>query len=153
MKRVILATFLTIAAAVLWGQSNDLLDRFLESDEADVATTLMLVAQASGDLPLDAAPRDGYAWGTEQEFGKYLKDVAFDDPISLGLFYLALFKTFDVEGGLMFNTVGSPRYAAMEAGYLGYVEPSRLYYTRSMEPYEVLTGITYVTDALEGGTM
>ncbi len=153
MRKVVFAAIFVIISTALWGQSNDLLDRFLEVEEADVATSLLLIAQASGELPLEAVPQDGFFWGAEQNFGKYLKNLTPEDPISLGLFYLALFKAFDIKGGLMYNALGTPRYAAMEAGYLGYVEPSRLYYTRAMAPYEVLTGITYVTDALEGGTL
>ncbi len=55
--------------------------------------------------------------------------------------------------GGMYSATGAPRYAALEAGFLGYVEPSSLYPTRSMHPYEVLTGITYVTEDAAGGEM
>ena len=152
MKKVLIAFVLVLLTAGLWGQSNELLDRFLDADTADVATTLMLVGQAAGELPMDAVPDDGYAWAEgRREFGKHVAKTSPDDPVSLGLFYLALLQSFDVKGGLMYSAVGSPRYAALEAGYLGYVEPSGLYPTRSMAPYEVLTGIGYVLEKFEGG--
>jgi len=153
MKKIVFAAVLVILSASLWGQSNELLDRFLEMDNADVATTMLLIAQASGNLPLDTSPDDGYAWALEQKFAKHVKKTAPDDPISLGLFYLALFKSFHITGGFLSENAGNPRYAALEAGYKGYVEPSNLYTTRSMPPYEVLTGITYVTESNMGGEM
>lgn len=153
MKKIVFAAALIVLSISLWGQSNELLDQFLEKDAADVATSLLLIAQASGNLPLDTVPEDGYAWGLEQKFAKYVEKTAPEDSISLGLFYLALFKSFEIKGGGMFNAVGSPRYAALEAGFKGYVEPSTLYTTRSMPPYEVLTGITYVTEERMGGAM
>ena len=153
MKKIILMTALILFVSALWGQSNDLLDQFLEAEEADTATTLLLVAQAAGELPLDALPAAGYAWGQEQDFGKHVIKKQPEDPVSLGLFYLALLKSFDVQGGIWFKIVGNPRYAAMEAGYMGYVEPSRIYHTRSMPPYEVLTSITYILEDREGGRL
>lgn len=153
MKKVFLIATLIILTTGLWGQSNELLDRFLNRDEADVATAMLLIAQASGSLSLDAGPDEGYAWGIEQEFGKYVSRTGPEDPISLGLFYLALFQSWGVEGGLANKAAKYPRYAALEAGFLGYVEPSSLYYTRSVPPYEVLTGITYVSEDYNGGEM
>lgn len=150
MKKIVLIAALIFLAAGLWGQSNELLDRFLDRDEADVATTMLLIGQVSGSLPLDTDVDAGYAWAVEQEFGKYVSEAAPDDPVSLGLFYLALFQSFGVEGGLMYNAAHTPRYAALEAAHLGYVEPSSIYHTRSVPPYEVLTGITYVTEDAAG---
>lgn len=153
MKKIVLITALVILTTGLWGQSNELLDRFLDREEADVATTMLLIAQSSGSLSLDAGPDEGYAWGIEQDFGKYVEKRAPDEPVSLGLFYLALFKSWGVEGGLANKAAKYPRYAALEAAYLGYVEPSSLYYTRSVPPYEVLTGINYVSEDNQGGVM
>jgi hypothetical protein len=150
MKKIVLIAALTFLAAGIWSQSNELLDRFLDREEADVATTMLLIAQVSGSLPLDAGIDAGYAWGLEQDFGKHVSKVAPEDSVSLGLFYLALFQSFEVKGGLMYNAAHTPRYAALEAAHLGYVEPSSIYHTRSVPPYEVLTGITYVTEDAAG---
>jgi len=151
MKKIVFATVLIVLSISLWGQSNELLDQFLERDHADVATSLLLIAQASGNLPMDTNPRDGYQWALEQKFGKHVKKFSPDDSITLGLYYLALFKSFHIRGGGMFNVAGTPRYAALEAEFKGYVEPSSVYTDRLMPPYEVLTGITYVTDETTGG--
>ena len=145
MKKIVFAVMLIVLSVSLWGQSNELLDEFLGRDTADAATTLLLIAQASGNLSMDASGNDGYNWALEQKFGKHVKKISPEDPITLGLFYLALFKTFHIKGGNLFNITVSPRYAALEAGHKGYVEPTTLYTNRSMPPYEVLTGITYVT--------
>ncbi len=153
MKKVIIVAALAILAMGLWGQSNEMLDSFLATDAADTATSLLLVAQAAGQLPLDADSAAGYAWGLEQVFAKHVEKMDPGEPVTLGLFYLALLKTFDVKGGIWFKTAGTPRYAANEAGYMGYVEPSRLYHTRSMPPYEVLTGITYILEDRERGQL
>ncbi len=153
MKKVIFILVLALFAGCLWGQSNEMLDSFLELETAETATSLMLIAQSVGALPVDAQPSDGYAWALEQDFAKYVEKTSPDEPISLGLFYLALLKSYKVRGGLMFHALGTPRYAAQEAGFMGYVQPSDMYYTRSMAPYEVLTGITYVMDDAEGGKL
>ena len=151
MKKIVFAVLLTVLSVSLWGQSNELLDQFLERDTADAATTLLLIAQVSGNLPMDSSGNEGYDWALKQKFGKQVKKISPEDPISLGLFYLVLFKSFHIKGGNMFNITVSPRYAALLAGYKGYVEPSSLYTNRSMPPYEVLTGITYVTEESTGG--
>jgi len=152
MKRILLLLILTVSASFLWGQSNELLDSFLSKEKADVATTMLLVAQSAGLLPHDASPQDGYSWAISEKFGKHVKKFKADEPVTLGLFYLALFKTWNVKGGLMYSMTGAPRYAAKEAGFLGYVEPSELYPNRTVPPYEVLTGISYVSaDFAEGG--
>jgi|GEM_PF-2386391 len=151
MKKIVFAAVLLVLSISIWGQSNELLDQFLGRDTADVETTLLLIAQASGQLPLDTLPEDGYAWALEQKFGRHVRKLSPEDPITLGLYYLVLFKSFHVKGGGMFNTFGTPRYAALEAGFKGFVEPSSLYTDRTMPPYEVLTGITYVTEETAGG--
>ena len=147
MKTVVLmVTIAIVVTASLMGQSNEMIDAFLEDDKADVATSMVLIAQSLGELPMDASPMDGYQWAKAQSFGVHVAKKTPDDPVSLGLFYLALFKMSDIKGGFMFNLFGTPRYAANEAAYLGYVDPSTLYHTRSLLPYEVLTGITYIQE-------
>lgn len=149
MKSLAVFIVMALAAAGLWGQSNEMLDSFLEAEKADVAMSMLFVAQVTGELPLEATPAEGFFWGSAQEFGRHVTAKSPTDPIGLGLFYLVLLKTFDVKGGFMFNVFGTPRYAAHEAAYFGYVDPSRLYHTRFLLPYEVLTGITYVQESKE----
>lgn len=145
-KIVILTILLAIFTVTLSGQSNEMIDSFLSAETADMATSLLFIAQAAGDLPVDTNLQEGYSWGTKQDFGKHIAKKASDDPISLGVFYLALLKTFNIRGGFLFNWFETPRYATNEAVYRGYVDPSRQFYTRTMEPYEVLTAITYLQD-------
>ncbi len=128
------------------GQSNDLLDNFLNAEKADIGTSMLIIAQAAGELDPVATPVDGYQWATRQGFGRFMKNRNSNDPVTLGVFYLALFHSLKVKSGTMFGLYRIPRYAVMGAKYLGYVDPSRAYYTRQMLPYEVLTGITYVQD-------
>ncbi len=152
MKRLVTVLTFLAAASVLWGQSNAFLDRFLEKETADTATSLLLVAQAVGALPENARSEDGYNWALEQEaFARYVEKKAPDEPVSLGLCYLALLKSFGVRGGLWFECIGTPRQAAQEANYLGYLESGTLYYTRKMAPAEVLSAISYVSEDFEGG--
>jgi len=145
MKKFIFIFVMLLIASVSWAQTNDLLDGFLERETADVATALLLVAQASGEITLDTTGNAGYEWAVKQSFGKYVEKVMPEDDIGLGLFYLALFNTFDVKGGNRKSPVKNPRYAAFEAEFLGYAEPSRVFTDRAMPPYEVLTAISYVT--------
>ncbi|PIE04517.1 MAG: hypothetical protein CSA76_03835 [Spirochaetales bacterium] len=151
MKKLTVILLLSGFSAVLWGQSNVFLDSFLEKDSADTGTSLLLLAQSLEELPLDAAPEDGYNWALEQDFAKYVETKSVDEPISLGLYYLALLKSYGVKGGLWFNWIGTPRQAVNEAAYMGYLDPSSLFYTRTMTPEEVLSAISYISADNYGG--
>ncbi len=145
--RIVAVNFIFVFVAFgVSGQSNDLLDNFLDAEKADIGTSMLIIAQAAGELEPTATPFDGYQWAARQGFGRFMKSRNSSDPITLGVFYLALFHSLKVKTGTMFGLYRIPRYAVMGAKYLGYVDPSRAYYTRQMLPYEVLTGITYVQD-------
>ncbi|MCG8453181.1 MAG: hypothetical protein MI717_08375 [Spirochaetales bacterium] len=144
MKKVLSAFLFIAISSSVFGQSNTLIDSFLELENADVGTTLLLIAQSAGVLDEKASAQDAYDWALEESFGKHIQRLNPEEGISLGLFYLVLFETYQIKGGLMYRVTRHPRYAALEAGYLGYVEPSGLFATRRIRPYEVLTGIGYV---------
>ncbi len=142
MKNFFLLTLIFTGLCGAWGQSNRILDEFLNQEYADTATAMMLVAQASGQLPLEAEPQKGYQWAAEQEFGKWFRANSPETPVSLGQFYLALLSAQEFTGGLLFRSVRTPRLAVQEASFMGLIEPSNIYYTRFMPPYEVLTAIS-----------
>ncbi|MBI9100603.1 MAG: hypothetical protein JEY91_19165 [Spirochaetaceae bacterium] len=147
--RILLFLFLfTIGSSAVWSQSNDMLDSFLDRKSADIATSLLLVGQASGALPDNATIEQAYLWAGEQRFGKKILKLKQDIPIPMGLFYLILFESFNVKGGIWYTILHTPRQAALEAAYKGYIDSSTLYYNREMPPYEVLTSLTIIQ---EGG--
>ena len=149
MKSIVMLSVLIFAASSISGQSNALLDSFLDAEKADIGTSMLIVAQATGRLSSSATPADGYDWAAKQSFGRFMKKRKQTDPITLGVFYLALFQALNVKSNSMLDLFKVPRYAAMDAKYWGYVDPSRAYYTRHMLPYEVLTGITYIQEDIE----
>jgi hypothetical protein len=54
---------------------------------------------------------DGLYFGYERE-----------DPVNLGEFSLMVMESFDIPGGLMYNLLPSPRYAARELAFRNIVQ-------------------------------
>ncbi|MDA3809478.1 MAG: hypothetical protein PF518_04010 [Spirochaetaceae bacterium] len=148
MRILLLFSLLVLNNFAIWCQSNDLIDTFLGQKNADVATSLLLVGQASGALMENATIDQAYLWAGEERFGKKVLKLEQDAPIPMGLFYLIMFESFNVKGGIWYTILHSPRQAALEAAYKGYIDSSTLYYNRKMTPYEVLTSLTIIQ---EGG--
>ena len=142
MKRILPFVLFAAVAAVGWSQSNELLDDFLAKDTADAGTSLLLVAQAAGSLADGASAQDAMAWAAARPYGKHVAGLTADDPVSLGVFYAALFDAYGIRISAWTKSVRSPRRAAAAAEYLNYVSIGSLYYTRAMDPGEVLTAIT-----------
>ncbi len=122
-------------------QSNAQMDAFISLDTADAAGSLLLVGQATGALPEDAAPADAMIWASEQKWGKKLHSLDANEAMTTGLFHLALFESFGIKGGWGYTLSKSPRTAALEAGYKGFVS-GRPYVNHKMTPDEVLYSLS-----------
>jgi hypothetical protein len=147
MKKVVTLWVFLLFSAALWGQSNELLDDFLNRETADVATSVLLVGQALGVLSPANTPAEGYDWAVEQKpWGRRVKRRNPDDPMTLGVYYLVLMQAFGVEGGGNYRAYHTPRYAAMEAGFRGWVDPGRVYTDRRLTPTEVITALSTVME-------
>jgi hypothetical protein len=146
-KSIIFLLFLTLTILALPAQSNAVMDQFLSREEADVPTSLLLIAQATDQLPSEAAPADAISWAEEQSWGKKLTQGD-DQAMTSGLFHLALFKSFNIKGGIMYTITKSPRSAALEAGYQGYITGVP-YVNHKMTPVEVLDSLSMALEIQE----
>ncbi|MDC7234648.1 MAG: hypothetical protein PQJ58_15560 [Spirochaetales bacterium] len=149
MKRSFLLVSLIFAASVLplAAQSNSVLDEFLNNEAADAGTALLLVAQAIGDLPDSASAEDALQWKDDQKWGRKVK-LEKDDPVTSGQFHLALLKAFEIKGGMGYTLFASPRSAAQEAAYQGFI-PGAAYVNHKMTPYEVLNSLSLALERQE----
>ena len=143
MMRKYLVLFLMMTGILLTAgaQSNAQLDAFLSLETADAAGSLLLVAQATGALAPDAAPSDAMVWASEQKWGKRLESLNGDEAMTTGLFHLALFESFGISGGWGYTLSRSPRTAALEAGYKGFIT-GRPYVNHRMTPDEVMYSLS-----------
>jgi len=150
MKRILILTLILLSIIILplTAQSNEVMDGFLEKEAADAGTALLLIAQARGELPDSATTDDAIKWCADQSWGKKLRKLEADDSINTGQFHIALFRSFDIKGGMIFGLFKTPRAAAQEAGYQGYISGTP-YVNHKMTPNEVLDSLSMALDAGE----
>ncbi|MDA3955233.1 hypothetical protein [Oceanispirochaeta sp.] len=146
-KLIVFLLFLTLSIMALTAQSNTVMDEFLSREGADATTSLLLIAQATGQLPGDASPSDAIKWREEQSWGGKFANQD-DQSITSGRFHLALFQSFSIKGGIMYSLFKSPRLAALEAGYQGFVTGTP-YVNHRMTPEEVLSSLSMALEMQE----
>lgn len=125
---VVAGLFLSVLA---YAQSNEVIDRVLEQQEITCGYAAYLILNAGGVVDEDIAPSS--AWQKWLDMGYMSSDKEADEPISLGEFSFIIMKVFDMHGGLMYSILPSPRYAARELAYLGYI-------AENPGPYRNLSG-------------
>jgi hypothetical protein len=136
MKRImVLLLLLVLGFGTAAAQSNDVLDALLASEQADFASVAYLVRIAGGDVEEDVSVQEAY---NGLDFSQMRIDrKAADAPVTLGeLAYLSM-ETLGLEGGVMYRLLPSPRYAAREFAYLGFV-PGKSYPNRILSGREAV---------------
>ena len=113
MKRLlILVLLLGLAAAVLPAQSNQLVDRMLEDEGADVGDATYMVLLSAGAIEESASTSDAVSYAQEQ--GWLEQATADSEPITFGQFSYILMEAHGEAGGLMYRMIPGPRYAGRE---------------------------------------
>lgn len=134
---------------VLTAQSNEVLDEFLDRDEADLGTTAYLVLASAGIIDESSTVDDAVDWIMKADRMVKIEDISSGRSISYGEFSYLLMEAMELKGGLMYRMIPGPRYAAREAAYrnwlLGSPAPGR-----SLQPFEVINTIVTVLET-EGG--
>ncbi|MCX7023378.1 MAG: hypothetical protein NT080_02010 [Spirochaetes bacterium] len=109
---VIMLVVILWAAAAMYAQSNEAIDRILAADAVDYGKVAYLVLVASDNIAEDAGESRSF------EMLKELKwvdpGVAETDPVSLSEYAYFLMKAFGLRGGLMYSLVPGKRYAYRE---------------------------------------
>lgn len=122
---------LLMTGGSLFSQSNDIIDRLLESEKASRNDALYLVAILSESVSPDAEPEEALEAVDWSEYGI---DRSTDATITFGELSYLLMESLEMKGGLFYELFPGPRYAAREFRYMEI--PARRYYTGS-----VLSGI------------
>ena len=103
----------------IFSQSDEILDKLYEMENAQTSYAALVVLQAAGHLTFDATVDDALAYLDGQKWGKaVLKD---GEEISKGSFSLLVMEAFDLPHGLMYNFLPIKRYALKEMVYNGYI--------------------------------
>ncbi|MFQ3621472.1 MAG: hypothetical protein SNJ78_11085 [Spirochaetales bacterium] len=133
MKRTILllvvGTVLGITAGV--AQSNTLIDQILEQKKVGYSYAAYLVLAAAKIIPDTSTPEQALEALAKQDWGVKVPDSA--TSISLGQYSYLLMKAFDIPGGIMYQLLPGPRYAAREIAYLGFIQ-------NNPSPYRSISG-------------
>ncbi|OQY34416.1 MAG: hypothetical protein B6241_04755 [Spirochaetaceae bacterium 4572_59] len=138
----IMFCLLLLGSSALWGQSNEVIDQFLEIEQADVGTTMLLLGQSLGELPDSADTAAAENWAEAQSWYKYIKSIDGEDFFPLGRYFAVLYNCYGIESrSMMFSLFKTPRYAAMDAYDQEYFFGS-LFHTRPVTSQEVLYSIT-----------
>ena len=134
MKRLLITVLLLgLAAVLLPAQSNQLVDRMLEDEGADVADATYMVLLSAGAIDETASTAEAYDHAKEQ--GWLSQEIPGNEPITFGRFSYILMEAHGEKGGLMYRMIPSPRYAAREASFQNWAVERR-------SPNEVISGET-----------
>ncbi|OQY36764.1 MAG: hypothetical protein B6229_09420, partial [Spirochaetaceae bacterium 4572_7] len=119
MSRILLCFFIFVIGSSLFGQSDEILDKLYEQENAQTLYASLVVLQASGDLPSDADIDDARIFLEGQKWGEaVLSDEEF---ITVGSFSLLVMESFKLPHGLMYNLLPIKRYALKEMLYQEYI--------------------------------
>jgi len=128
----LMAIFLILTTLLSYGQSNEMIDKLLDSSEATFAESALLILQSAEIIDLYGTPDDAIKYLTENSWFRRLKEP--DDLITLGDVSLLLMRAFEIKGGLSWNIYHSPRYAARELQFIG------AFYKQDNSPYRKISG-------------
>ncbi len=111
--------FCIFSLSTLTAQSNKIMDRLLEQEEASYGLSAYMVLTAVGELPEDATAQDAVEAIQSRNWG--IEPAKPDKAITLGEYSYLLMKALNMKGGIMYTIFPCPRYAARELVFLDYV--------------------------------
>lgn len=142
-KILIVQIFFLAQSFVVFSQSNEELDRFLNQEKADLSTTAMLIYQASGSLSYNATPEEGLNHLLDSSIGKRYRGKRGDFPIEYRQFAHIIMNELELSGGLFYTVFKSPRYAARELTYRRWM-PGDPAPGEELTPWEVMTSLSQI---------
>jgi len=133
----LITVLLFLAASVsLMAQSNEVMDDFLEEENASFGRTAYFILLAANLIAEDASVDQALSVLDQQGWGVKVKKS--DDTITMGEFSFLIMKALKIPGGLMYKLAPGSRYASRELVYLGIV-PGRNRPGRTPSGDEVLS--------------
>ena len=145
MYRLIIKTILLISLFPLAAQSNEMIDNYLEREEADLGTSAYLVLAASGQIPEDAGIKDAMSWIEAEGIDNTFVSLDPERSVTYGEFSYLIMKGFDLSGGLMYTLLPGPRYAAREVSYRKWILGSSIP-GRPLKPFEALNVLALLAE-------
>ncbi|MCD6396835.1 MAG: hypothetical protein J7L71_04805 [Spirochaetaceae bacterium] len=107
----------------LHSQSNAVIDKLLDTNQADWGKTSYLILTAAQLIDENADIAEAMTALDKQKWGINIKGQ--EEPVTLGEYSYLLMKAFDMTGGLMYRIVPGPRYAARELDYMGFIDTDK----------------------------
>lgn len=141
---MLIILILIISSFSAFSQSNEILDRYLEREEADGATTLWLVYVYSGSLSENSVPADAMNLVLESRYGRRFDGKTGEEPVRYGDFAAVVMDELDIPGGLFYMIFRSPRYAAREFTAKKWM-PGNPDPFEKLSPWQVLTSLAAVS--------
>ena len=122
IQKVLFTVFpLTLIFAVTVGaQSNDVIDRFLEQNEAYIDTTIYL-AMIAGDRSPDSVSVESAVRDFD---GEFTRPTMKGGVLTVGDFAAVVVQTLDIPRGIMSRIFSGPRYATRDLKALGIIPNS-----------------------------
>lgn len=119
MKRILVLITAVMLGGFLFGQSDEVLDKLYEEDNAKTMITSLLVLQASSHLTFNSTVDDAREYLETTKWGKtVLKD---GDFITKGGFSLLVMEAFNLPHGIMYGLFQTKRYALREMVFSEYI--------------------------------
>ena len=115
-----------LTGVTAFSQTNDVIDRMLDAEQASRNDALYLVAIVSESVSPEAQPQEALDAVDWSAYGIAPSDSG---SITFGELSYLLMETMEVKGGLFYSLFPGPRYAAREFRYLDI--PARRYYSGS----------------------
>lgn len=115
-------TVVALAGPPVGAQSNEMLDRLLEREQATHGETAYLVLVAAGRLSEDSSPELAAAALVEQGWKIVVREAG--EAARLGEYAYLLAQAFELKGGVMYRLLPGPRYAARELSYMQVIQGS-----------------------------
>ena len=140
IKKTLILSVLIMTGVHLAAQSNDILDRFLDAEEASLAGTAWLVYLASGALEPDAEPADAIDRLSVSPRAAKFGTMEPGRPVTYGEFAYLAMEELELPGGLMYRLIPGPRYASRELTWRRWM-PGEHKSGQTLTPWEVTTSL------------
>jgi len=149
MKRNYFFLFFLMILTVsgIFAQSNEIIDKLLTEDAADLGSTAYMVLSAASMIDENTGTAEAAAMLADKGMGIF-KGKNPSERVTFGEYSYMLMEAFGIKGGIMYRLIPGPRYASREIKYMGFSDKSDP--SASISGEEVLRILGYVLEWKEG---
>ncbi len=136
-----------LSVSGLSAQSNEIIDKLLTENAADLGSTAYMVLSAASMIDENTGTAEAAAALSDRGMDIFKgKDPS--EKVTFGEYSYMLMEAFGIKGGIMYRLMPGPRYAAREIKYMGFTDNSDP--SASVSGEEVLRILGYVLEWKEG---